>query len=246
MLGRQNRRLHRLVAVAARCFSRKDPELGLLVQEHLTRLGIQTPYVPSTLTESDKIETVSKHLREIMITLGMDLSDDSIKGTPERVAKMWVSEIFEGLEPEAFPACTSVNNKMGYDEMILHCNIQVQSFCEHHFVPFVGRAHIAYIPLNRVLGLSKMNRVVRYFSKRPQIQERLTEQIFQAMSMVVESPTVGVVVEAKHFCVQCRGVEDINSITRTHKVGGYFKSDPKTRQEFLGSIPRTSFDIGIR
>jgi len=237
MIGRQSGRLHQIVTKTVRCFSKKDSELGLRVQEHLTSLGIQTPYIPNTLSESDKIDTVSKHLCEIMLTLGMDLSDDSLKGTPERVAKMWVTEIFEGLQPEDFPACTSVNNKMGYDEMILHCNIQVQSFCEHHFVPFMGKAHIAYIPLKKVLGISKMNRVVRYFSKRPQIQERLTEQIYQTMSMIAESPSVGVVVEAKHFCVQCRGVEDINSITRTHKVGGDFKSDPKTRQEFLGSIP---------
>jgi len=221
-----------------RRFSRKDPLLGKRVQELLVDRGINTPYIANQLTANEKVEIIAKHVREIMLTLGMDLSDDSLEGTPARVAKMYVGEIFEGLETDHFPACTAVANKMGYDEMILHCNIQLQSFCEHHFVPFVGKAHVAYIPANKVLGLSKMNRVVRYFSKRPQIQERLTEQIWQAMSLIVESQTVGVVLEAKHFCVQCRGIEDINSITQTHKVGGQFRMDPKTRQEFFGCIPK--------
>jgi len=225
-----------------RRFSRKDALLGRRVQELLVNRGIHNPYIANQLTANEKIQIISKHFREIMLTLGMDLSDDSLEGTPDRVAKMYVGEIFEGLETDQFPACTAVENKMGYDSMILHCNIQLQSFCEHHFVPFVGKAHVAYIPTSKVLGLSKMNRVVRYFSKRPQIQERLTEQIWQAMSFIVETETVGVVLEAKHFCVQCRGIEDINSITKTHKVGGHFRMDPKTRQEFFGSIPKTSFD----
>jgi len=217
--------------------------LGQRVQSHLLQKGISTPYIPSKLTTNEKIDIITKNFREIMLTLGLDLTDDSLEGTPHRVAKMYVREIFEGLEADEFPACTTVENKMGYDAMILHCNIQLQSFCEHHFVPFVGKAHVAYIPSGKVLGLSKMNRVVRYFSKRPQIQERLTEQIWQAMSLIVESEAVGVVLEAKHFCVQCRGVEDTNSITKTHKVGGHFKTDPKTRQEFFGSIPKTTLDL---
>jgi GTP cyclohydrolase I len=235
-------RITKLFASSKRCFSRKDPLLGLRIQEQLVNRGLNSPYLPNERSTDEKVKIIAKHFREIMLTLGLDLSDDSLEGTPNRVAKMYVSEIFEGLEADKFPACTAVANKMGYDEMILNCNIQLQSFCEHHFVPFVGKAHIAYIPCRKVLGLSKMNRVVRYFSKRPQIQERLTEQIWQAMSLIVESETVGVVLEAKHFCVQCRGIEDINSITKTHKVGGHFRDDPKTRQEFFGSIPKTSFN----
>jgi GTP cyclohydrolase I len=235
-------RLNKPFISTVRRFSRKDPLLGRRVQELLVDSGIQNPYIANQLTANEKVEKISEHFREIMLTLGLDLSDDSLEGTPHRVAKMYVSEIFEGLETDHFPGCTAVANKMGYDSMILHCNIQLQSFCEHHFVPFVGKAHVAYIPTDKVLGLSKMNRVVRYFSKRPQIQERLTEQIWQAMSLIVESKTVGVVVEAKHFCVQCRGIEDINSITKTNKVGGDFRTDPKTRQEFFGSIPTTGRD----
>jgi len=162
---------------ARRHFSKKDANLGQRVQEHLLDRRINTPYVPTILTTSEKIEKIEKNFREIMETLGLDLTDDSLERTPHRVAKMFVHEIFEGLEVDQFPACTTVDNKMGYDEMVLHCNIQLQSFCEHHFVPFLGKAHVAYIPSGRVLGLSKMNRVVKYFSRRPQIQERLTEQI---------------------------------------------------------------------
>jgi GTP cyclohydrolase I len=242
MFGRRIR-VKKLFICSRRHFAGKDPVLGHSVQERLLNSGINSPYLPNKLTKHEKIEIISNHFREIMLTLGLDLSDDSLQGTPTRVAKMYVREIFEGLEVDQFPACAAVENKMGYDAMILHCNIQLQSFCEHHFVPFVGKAHIAYIPSGKVLGLSKMNRVVRYFSTRPQIQERLTEQIWQAMSLIVETKTVGVVLEAKHFCVQCRGVEDINSITKTNKLGGYFRNDPKTRQEFFGSIPNTSFDL---
>jgi len=242
MIIRPRFRPLKLFTTSRRHFSSKDGILGKRVQERLLQKGINSPYVSNELTENEKIDIITKKFREIMLTLGLDLTNDSLEGTPHRVAKMYVREIFEGLEADQFPACTTVENKMGYDAMILHCNIQLQSFCEHHFIPFVGKAHVAYIPSGKVLGISKMNRVVRYFSKRPQIQERLTEQIWQAMSLIVDSETVGVVLEAKHFCVQCRGIEDMNSITKTHKVGGDFKNGPKTRQEFFAGIPSTAFD----
>jgi len=243
MFSRPIIRLKKLFTSSRRHFAAKDPILGQSVHERLLHKGIHSPYLPNKHTKNEKIEIIANHFREIMLTLGLDLSDDSLQGTPKRVAKMYVHEIFGGLEVDEFPACTAVENKMRYDAMVLHCDIKLQSFCEHHFVPFVGRAHVAYIPSGKVLGLSKMNRIVKYFSRRPQIQERLTEQIWQAMSLIVDTKTVGVVLEAKHFCVQCRGIEDINSITKTNKVGGDFRTDPKTRQEFFGSIPNSNFEF---
>ena len=167
-----------------------------------------------------------------MHTLGLDLSDDSLIETPKRVAKMYVNEIFWGLDFEAFPKCTTVDNKMKYDEMVVERNINVQSNCEHHFVVIDGLATVAYVPKQKVLGLSKINRVVEYFSKRPQIQERLTEQIFHALQFILETEDVAVMIDAQHFCVKSRGVEDAGSSTITSKLGGGFKSDPAARAEF--------------
>jgi len=171
-----------------------------------------------------------------METLGLDLTDDSLEETPKRVAKMYTNEIFWGLDYEAFPKCTTVDNKMKYDEMVIERNVNVQSNCEHHFVVIDGVATVGYIPNEKVLGLSKINRIVEYFSKRPQIQERLTEQIYFALQYILDTDNIGVVIHAQHYCVKSRGVEDTGSSTVTSKLGGGFKTDPSVRAEFMRMV----------
>lgn len=210
-----------------------DPELGRKVHEHLVKCGVETPTIDTGIDRKDKIDVIEKHFTEIMKTLGLDLSDDSLVETPKRVAKMYVNEIFWGLDYEAFPKCTTVDNKMKYDEMVVERNVNVQSNCEHHFVIIDGLATVAYIPNNKVLGLSKINRIVEYFSKRPQIQERLTEQVYHALQYILETDNIGVVMHAQHFCVKSRGVEDTGSSTVTSKLGGVFKTDNNVRTEFM-------------
>jgi GTP cyclohydrolase IA len=214
-----------------------DPELGREIHKHLVACGVETPTIPSTLSRTEKIDIIETKFRDIMETLGLDLSDDSLEETPTRVAKMYVQEIFWGLDYEAFPKCTTVDNKMCYDEMVIERNINVQSNCEHHFVIIDGVATVAYIPNHKVLGLSKINRIVEYFSKRPQIQERLTEQVFHALQYILETDNVAVVVNARHYCVRSRGVEDVGSSTMTSKLGGCFKTDPSVRAEFMRMVP---------
>ena len=209
-----------------------DPVLGKLVHEHLVNMGVETPMKPNNLSRTDKIAIIETKFRDIMEALGLDLEDDSLIETPKRVAKMYVGEIFWSLDFEAFPKCTTVDNKMKYDEMVVERNINVQSNCEHHFVVIDGLATVAYVPKQKVLGLSKINRIVEYFSKRPQIQERLTEQIFHALQFILETEDVAVMIDAQHFCVLSRGVEDTGSSTVTSKLGGGFKSDPAARAEF--------------
>ena len=211
-----------------------DPELGAKVREHLKKVGLETPLNPKNdLSTKEKIATIQTYFHKIMVTLGLDLNDDSLIDTPKRVAKMFVSEIYYGLDTETFPKCTAVDNKMKYDEMVVERNINVQSSCEHHFVNIAGFATVGYIPNEKVLGLSKMNRIVEYFSKRPQIQERLTSQIYHAMSFILDTPNVAVMLDAKHYCVAARGVEDTGSTTITSHLGGVFKDDPATRSEFI-------------
>ena len=217
--------------------TKTDPELGQKVHEHLVKMGVETPTVPNKLIRTDKIHIIEGHFKSIMETMGLDLSDDSLMDTPKRVAKMYVNEIFYGLDYEAFPKCTTVDNKMKYNEMVCERNVNVQSNCEHHFVVIDGLATVAYVPKDKVLGLSKINRIVEYFSKRPQIQERLTEQIFHALQYILETEDVAVMIDAQHYCVKSRGVEDTGSSTVTSKLGGGFKSDPAARAEFL-SIAR--------
>lgn len=217
--------------------TKTDPELGLAVRKHLIKMGVETPILDSGLDRKDKIEKIEKHFESIMVTLGLNLSDDSLAETPKRVAKMYVNEIFWGLDYDAFPKCTTVENKMAYNEMVVERNINVQSNCEHHFVVIDGKATVAYVPNKKVLGLSKINRIVEYFSKRPQIQERLTEQIFHALQFILETEDVAVMIDAQHYCVKSRGVEDVGSSTVTSKLGGGFKSDAAARNEFL-SIAR--------
>jgi len=213
-----------------------DPELGKRVHEHLVKCGVETPTIETVDDRKLKIEIIERHFTEIMRIMGLDLGDDSLTDTPKRVAKMYVNEIFWGLDHEAFPKCTTVDNKMKYDEMVIERNVNVQSNCEHHFVVIDGVATVGYIPKQKVLGLSKINRVVEYFSKRPQIQERLTEQIYYALQYILETDNIAVVVDAQHYCVKSRGVEDVGSSTVTSKLGGVFKSDPSVRQEFMNIV----------
>lgn len=211
-----------------------DPVLGQKVHEHLVSLGLETPTTDLVQNNSaEKVDLVREHFTSIMEILGLDLEDDSLTDTPRRVAKMYVNEIFWGLDWEKFPKCTKIENKMGYNEMVIERGINVQSNCEHHFVVIDGLATVAYIPKKTVLGLSKMNRIVEYFAKRPQVQERLTEQVFHAISFILETDDVAVLIDAKHYCVASRGVEDTGSQTTTSKLGGAFKEDPVTRGEFM-------------
>lgn len=187
------------------------------------------------LTTSEKIEIIKDDVRHIMETLGLDLSDDSLKGTPNRVAKMFVNEIFGGLDPQKKPSASTFENKYKYGEMLVEKNITVYSTCEHHLLPIVGKAHVAYISNKTVVGLSKMNRIVDYFAKRPQVQERLTRQIVKELQEVLDTEDVACVIDAKHLCVNSRGIRDTESSTVTSEFGGQFKND-KTRREFLDYI----------
>lgn len=219
--------------------TKTDPDLGWKVHEHLKKKGVETPGVGENTVfdnRKDKIDLIETKFRDIMEALGLDLEDDSLIDTPKRVAKMYIQEIFWGLDPNAFPKCTAVDNKMQYDEMVVEKGINVQSNCEHHFVVIDGLATVGYIPNRKVLGLSKINRVVEYFSKRPQIQERLAEQIFHALTFILETDNVAVVIDAQHYCVKSRGVEDTGSRTVTSKLGGVFKTDPAVRAEFMRMV----------
>lgn len=217
--------------------TKTDPELGQKIHEHLVKMGVETPTKDNSLDRKEKIEVIEAHFNGIMRALGLDLEDDSLMDTPKRVAKMYVNEIFWGLDYDAFPKCTTVANKMKYDEMVVERNVNVQSNCEHHFVIIDGLATVAYVPNEKVLGLSKINRIVEYFAKRPQIQERLTEQVFHALCFILETENVAVMIDAQHYCVKSRGVEDTGSSTVTTKLGGGFKTDAAARAEFL-SIAR--------
>lgn len=184
------------------------------------------------LTDDEKVEKIEQHFTAIMETLGLDLNDDSLKGTPRRVAKMYVKEIFSGLNPANMPTMAMFENKYKYNEMLVEKNISFYSNCEHHFVPIIGKAHVAYISNGTVVGLSKLNRLVQYFAKRPQVQERLTMQIGKELQKVLGTEDVAVLIDAKHLCVASRGVEDDTSSTITAYYGGKFKEE-KTNNEFL-------------
>ena len=216
--------------------TKTDPVLGKKVHEYLMSVGVETPVVDNGLSRKEKIDMIENNFKEIVTTLGLDLEDDSLTDTPKRVAKMYVNEIFWGLDYAAFPKVTVVDNKMKYNEMVVERGISVQSYCEHHLVNMDGLATVGYIPNNKVLGLSKMNRVVEYFSRRPQIQERLTEQIYHALSFILETENVALTIDAKHFCVKSRGVEDTECSTVTSRLGGNFKEHPEVRAEFLALL----------
>jgi len=187
------------------------------------------------LSDEEKIERIAEHVKGILETLGLDTEDDSICGTPKRVAKMYVNEIFRGLKPENRPSMSTFENKYRYGEMLVEKNIRVFSTCEHHLLPIVGFAHVAYISAGRVVGLSKLNRIVDYFSRRPQVQERLTRQIVEFLKETLQTEDVACVIDAKHLCVNSRGVQHPESSTVTAEFGGKFK-DPEVRKEFLQYI----------
>jgi GTP cyclohydrolase I len=184
------------------------------------------------LSDEEKIEKIALHFGEIMDILGLDRTDDSLSGTPRRVAKMYVKEIFSGLNPANFPDIKLFENKYQYNQMLVEKNILFYSNCEHHFVPIIGKAHVAYISSGKVIGLSKINRVVQHFAKRPQVQERLTMQITDALKKVLETEDVAVVIDATHLCVSSRGVKDVNSSTVTSHFSGQFAQE-QTKNEFL-------------
>lgn len=187
------------------------------------------------LSDEKKIELIKKDVEHILETLGIDLTDDSLKGTPNRVAKMFVKEIFGGLNPNKKPSSSTFDNNYKYGEMLVEKNITLYSTCEHHLLPIVGRAHVAYISNGTVVGLSKMNRIVDYYAKRPQVQERLTMQIVQELQRVLNTEDVACIIDAKHLCVNSRGIRDIESSTVTSEFGGKFKED-KVKREFLDYI----------
>jgi len=187
------------------------------------------------LDDDQKIEKIEKHFREIMTILGLDLTDDSLNGTPHRVAKMYVKEVFSGLNPKNRPTARLFENKYNYDQMLVEKDITFYSHCEHHFVPIYGKAHVAYFSSGKVIGLSKINRIVQYFSKRPQVQERLTVQIGMEMQRVLKTEDIAVVVDANHMCVASRGVGDTNSKTGTAYFSGKFR-DENVKREFLNYI----------
>jgi GTP cyclohydrolase I len=198
-------------------------------------IGVETPMVEGSFFK-DKHSDIAKSVSDIMRTLGLDLSDDSLVETPKRIAKMYIDEIFWGLDYSNFPKITTIDNKMQYNNMLLERHIKVNSTCEHHFIPMMGEAFIAYLPHKKVIGLSKINRIVEFFSRRPQVQERLVEQIFHTVCLVLGTEDVAVLIKAEHTCVKLRGVEDTNSDTITSKLGGMFLEGDALRNEFYQSI----------
>ena len=215
---------------------KNNAELGLRVHQHLVSKGLETPITDKVLAPAeDKIAAIAPLFNQIMDTLGLDLTDDSLQDTPNRVAKMYVNEIFWGLDYTKFPKCTAIENKMDYrNSFVCEKRINVQSNCEHHFVVIDGLATVAYIPHNKVLGLSKLNRIVEFFAKRPQVQERLTEQICETISFIAETPDVAVYMDAQHYCVKSRGIQDTGSSTVTLSSRGKFaEPESEVRREFL-------------
>jgi GTP cyclohydrolase IA len=205
--------------------------------DQYSRLDYNTPLRPDAfeLSDSEKIEKIEGYFAEIMKTLGLDMTDDSLRGTPKRVAKMYVKEIFSGLDARNFPKATLFENKFGYKEMLVEKDISFYSNCEHHFVPFYGKANVAYMGADKVIGLSKLNRIVQYFAQRPQVQERLTNQIGKELQNVLQTENVAILLEANHLCVASRGIKDTNSKTITTFYGGKFINDD-IKNQFLHYI----------
>ncbi|MBT8377942.1 MAG: GTP cyclohydrolase I FolE [Ignavibacteria bacterium] len=207
-----------------------------IIDDHVLT-AIETPLRNDAFIIDDdlKIELIEKNFREIMHILGLDLNDESLKDTPQRVAKMYVKEIFNGLNPDNKPLPTLFDNKFKFNEMLVEKNVTIYSYCEHHFVPIIGKAHIAYFPKNHVIGLSKLNRIAQYYAKRPQVQERLTMQIANDLKDTLHTDDVAVLIDADHLCVASRGVNDVNSSTITSSYNGKFLND-EIRKEFLSHI----------
>ncbi len=206
---------------------------AIAVRGALLERGLETPMTNNELSRDQRYAKIRDAFTEIMESLGLDLRDDSLEETPHRIAKMYVDEIFGGLDYAQFPKITLIDNKMNVEEMVCVEDIDLTSTCEHHFVTIDGSAKVAYIPKDTVIGLSKINRLVRFFSQRPQVQERLTQQVLVAMQTLLGTDDVAVTINAVHYCVKARGVKDGNSSTRTTSLGGVFKTDPASRAEFL-------------
>ena len=211
-------------------------DLDLIDSDH-KKFSAETPLREDAfeISDKEKISIIEKNVKEILFTLGMDMNDDSLKGTPKRVAKAYVNELFGGLNPENMPKGSTFNNKYQYSEMLVEKNITVFSTCEHHLLPIYGKAHVAYFSNNNVIGLSKMNRIVDYFSRRPQVQERLTIQVVKALQKILKTDDVACVIDAKHMCVNSRGIRHIDCSTVTGEFGGKFK-DKLIKREFLDYI----------
>ena len=203
------------------------------VRDVLVERGLETPMLRNGLSRDEKYQRIRASFTDIAETLGLDLEDDSLQETPHRIAKMYVDEIFSGLDYSHFPKISVIDNKMGVEEMVKIDDISLTSTCEHHFVTIDGMARVAYIPGNKIIGLSKINRIVRFFAQRPQVQERLTQQVLVALQTLLETENVAVTMDAAHYCVKARGVMDVNSRTQTTALGGVFKTDASTRAEFL-------------
>ncbi|AUR85870.1 GTP cyclohydrolase I [Vibrio phage 1.081.O._10N.286.52.C2] len=217
-----------------------DAVLGAQVEAHLQSIGMNTPMMEHNIhTDASKKRILEVKFAEIMETLGLDLDDDSLADTPRRWAKMMVEDLMSGLSPDMFPKCTTVDNKMNYDQVVCEKGISVMSQCEHHIQTIDGFATVAYIPKNKVLGLSKMNRIVEYFSRRPQIQERLTVQIAETLKFILDTEDVAVMLDCKHYCVKARGVEDSGSTTVTSHLSGAFRNESSCRAEFMGLAARS-------
>ena len=224
------------------CDKHLHDEMG---DDHMSA-NLETPLRADAfeLSAEEKVEKIEADFRNIMETLGLDLTDDSLKGTPKRVAKMFVKEIFGGLLPGRKPGMSTFENKYNYNQMLVEKDIVVYSTCEHHFLPIVGRAHVGYISKGKVIGLSKMNRIVEYYAKRPQVQERLTMQIVKAMQEALGTDDVACIIDAKHLCVNSRGIKDIESSTVTAEYGGAFKDNEQLRKEFIAYIGmKTTFNV---
>ncbi len=206
---------------------------AILVRDALTNAGLETPMRETGLSPQQKYDRIRRLMNDVVQTLGLDTNDDSLAETPHRIAKMYVHEIFSGLDYRSFPKLSLIDNKMGADEMVKVRNIDLTSTCEHHFVTIDGRAKVAYIPADRIIGLSKLNRIVQFFAQRPQVQERLTRQILVALQTLLGTENVGVSIEATHYCVKSRGIKDTNSQTSTTALGGCFRDNMHTRAEFL-------------
>jgi len=208
-------------------------ESAVQVRDALIGCGLETPMIPNQLSAEERKEKIEAHMRDILQLMSLDLTDDSLADTPRRVAKMYVDEIFSGLDYANFPKITVIENKMHFDEMVKVNNITTMSTCEHHLVTIDGLATVAYLPKKKIIGLSKINRIVRFFAQRPQVQERLTQQVLVALQTLLETKDVAVKIDAVHYCVKSRGVTATTSSTTTTSLGGRFKSNPATRSEFL-------------
>lgn len=215
-----------------------DPSLGREIEYYLNEACLETPRAESSVGKEELPDLIASCHSKIMHGLGLDLNDDSLQDTPRRVAKMYCNEVFSGLDYDKFPKCTAVDNKMRHDELVIIKDSDVLSMCEHHFVPFVGTCSIGYIPKTKVLGLSKFPRVVDFFSRRPQIQERLTAQIHAALCFILSSNDIAVTISCEHMCMRLRGVQQAGKQTITTKLSGRFMESQALREEFLMQVKR--------